>query len=159
MRLDVYRIILYLTENMYINPKKLKFNYDKKVITYYGKVIVEGGRCISDEFLGIPIEDGLYFNVDIQSNFIDMLEEFYSEYYMSERQHTKGINFVSKQSDMNSDILLLCDDYHSEYTRVRLESFLYCVIVGKLYSWEFGSNWFWYSKKYRNLYLYRRWFT
>jgi len=158
MRLSLYDTILYLVENNYINPKKLKFNYDKKVILYGGKVIVSEDKCLSKKFLGIPVQDGLSLNVDLGNGFIETIEDLYGEYYHSERNHTKGINFISKKFNASSDIILLLDDSKAEYSRVKLESFLYCVVAGSLYEWEFGEFWYWVSKKYRTLYLYKRWF-
>lgn len=158
MKLSLYNSILYLVENDYINPKELKFNYDKKTVSYCGKVVVIDGMCLSEDFLGIPIKDGLSLDVDLGGNFIDTLEIFYGEYYLSERKYSRGVNFVSKKAENSSDILVLLNDKEAEYKRVRLESFLYCVIVGGLYEWEFSEYWYWVSSKYRRLYLYKRWF-
>lgn len=158
MRLSLYDSILYLVENSYINPKYLKFNYDKKTITYNGEVIVLEGKCLSECFLGIPIKGGLSLDVNLGNTFIETLEELYNKYFLSERRHTKGINFVSKKFDSSSDIITLLKDNEAEYNRVKLESFLYCVITGGLYEWEFGENWYWVSSKYKRLYLYKRWF-
>lgn len=158
MKLSLYDSILYLVENNYINPKSLKFNYDKKFIAYNGKVIVSKDKCLSEYFLGIPIKDGLSLNVDLGNTFIGTLEELYGRYFLSERKHTKGVNFVSKKSDNSSDILTLLKDNEAEYNRVKLESFLYCVIIERLYEWEFGKDWFWVSSKYDKLFLYKRWF-
>lgn len=158
MRLSLYDSLLFLVENDYINPRLLKFNYDKKVIIYNGELIVSDGKCLSDCLLGIPIKDGLSLGVDLGVGFIDTLEKLYGEYFHSEREYTRGVNFVSKKFDSSSDILLLLDNKGAEYSRIKLEAFLYCVIVGGLYEWEFGEKWFWVSVKYRRLYLYKRWF-
>lgn len=158
MRLSLYDSILYLVGNNYINPKALKFNYDKKTIVYNGRVIVSGGECLSECFLGIPIKDGLSLNVNLGNTFIETLEELYGKYYLSERRYSKGVNFVSRKSDNSSDIIALLKNNEAEYNRVKLESFLYCVIVGRLYKWEFDKDWYWVSSKYKRLYLYKRWF-
>lgn len=158
MKLSLYDSIIYLVENSYINPMGLKFNYDNKTIKYNGVVVVSGSECLSEYFLGIPVKDGLSLNVDLGDTFIETLEELYGKYYLSERRHTKGVNFVSKKSDSSSDILALLNNSEAEYNRIRLESFLYCVIVGRLYEWEFGKSWYWVSKRYDRLYLYKRWF-
>lgn len=158
MRLSLYDSILYLSKNNYINPKGLKFNYDKKTISYNGRVIVSGGECLSECFLGIPIKDGLSLNVNLGNTFIETLEELYEKYFLSERKYTRGVNFVSKKSESSSDIVALLKNNNAEYNRVKLESFLYCVIVGRLYEWEFGKDWYWVSSRYSRLYLYKRWF-
>lgn len=158
MRLSLYDSILYLSKNNYINPKGLKFNYDKKTISYNGRVIVSGGECLSECFLGIPIKDGLSLNVNLGNTFIETLEELYEKYFLSERKYTRGVNFVSKKSDSSSDIVALLKNNDAEYNRVKLESFLYCVIVGRLYEWGFGKDWYWVSSRYSRLYLYKRWF-
>ena len=157
MRLSLYKAVMYLVEEGHINPKKLKFNYDKKSITYDGNVVVSDGVCVSDCFFGIPLYEGMSFDVSFSGTFLETLEKLYEDYYLSERIHTKGINFVAKKSDCNSDILKFLDG-SGEYYRVKLEVFLFCVIVGRLYSWEFGSMWYWHSSSYSKLYLYRRWF-
>lgn len=157
MRLSLYKAVMYSIEKGYINAKKLKFNYDKKSITYDGKIVVSDGVCVSEYFLGIPVDEGLAFDVGFSGTFIETLEKLYGDYYLSERTHTRGINFVAKKSDCNSDILKFLDG-SGEYHRVKLEVFLFCVIVSRLYSWEFSCHWFWRSVKYPKLYLYRRWF-
>jgi len=158
MKLSLYDSILYLVGNNYINARVLKFNYDKKTIVYNGIVVVSGSECLSEYFLGIPVKNGLSLDVNLGNTFIETLEELYGKYYLSERGYTRGVNFVSKKSDNSSDILSLLKYDEAEYNRVKLESFLYCVIVGGLYEWEFDKDWYWVSSKYRRLYLYKRWF-
>lgn len=159
MRLKLHDSILYLIENDYINAKKLKFSYEKRNISYNGVVIVSDGKCISKNFLGLPVEDGFSFEVEMGTGFINTIETLYEEYFLSARKHTKGINFVAKKCEDPDDILKMLDELGTEYKRVRLESFLYCVAVGNLYDWEFGQKWFWVSNRYKKLYLYKRWFT
>lgn len=159
MKLNVYKAINYLVEQYYINPKRLYFDFEGRAIYYNGNIIVDNCECAKKDFLGLDIGDALSFDIDMGVGFIETLEKLYGLYYESNRKYTRVANFVSNNYGTSSDILNMLDSTGAELKRVHLECFLYCVIVNGLYEWEFGDKWFWSSKKYKKLFLYKDWFN